>query len=77
MLEVIRELGLEQISDDGFLRQAVKDVLKAHPGPVEDVRKGKKNSVNFLVGQVMRQTKGQANPGMVLKMVEQEIASGG
>jgi aspartyl-tRNA(Asn)/glutamyl-tRNA(Gln) amidotransferase subunit B len=73
--EVIRSLGLEQISDDSFIRQAVKDVLRAHPGPVDDVRKGKKNSVNFLVGQVMRQTKGQANPGMVLKVVEEEIAS--
>ncbi len=74
--EVIRALGLEQISDDAFIRQAVKDVIRAHPGPVEDVRKGKKNSVNFLVGQVLRQTRGQANPGMVLKLVEKELGAG-
>ena len=73
----IRELGLEQISDDGILRGAVRDVLRAHPGPVDDVRKGKKNSVNFLVGQVMRSTKGQANPGMVLKMIEEELGVAG
>lgn len=71
--EVIGELGLEQISDDSFLRQAIQNVVTAHPGPANDVRAGKKNSINFLVGQVMKQTKGQANPGLVLKMLEAEL----
>ena len=71
--EVIRELGLEQISDDSFIRNVVKEVIAKHPGPVEDVKKGKENSINFLVGQVMRQSKGKANPGIVLKLVKEEL----
>jgi aspartyl-tRNA(Asn)/glutamyl-tRNA(Gln) amidotransferase subunit B len=71
--EVIKSLGLEQISDDSLLREAVADVIKAHPGPVDDVRNGKKNSINFLVGQVMKRTRGQANPGMVMKMIAESV----
>ncbi|MBI4606476.1 MAG: Asp-tRNA(Asn)/Glu-tRNA(Gln) amidotransferase subunit GatB [Planctomycetes bacterium] len=73
--DVIRALGLEQISDDAFLRDAVSAVIQEHPGPAEDVRKGKKNSVNFLVGQVMRRTKGQANPGMVAKLIGEVLGA--
>lgn len=67
--EVIARLGLGQISDDSLLRDAVQKVLKAHPAAVTDVREGKKNSVNFLMGQVMRETKGKANPGVIAKMI--------
>ncbi|HVR75267.1 MAG TPA: Asp-tRNA(Asn)/Glu-tRNA(Gln) amidotransferase subunit GatB [Planctomycetota bacterium] len=73
--EIIRSLGLEQISDDAPLRVAVEEVIAAHPGPVEDVRKGKKNSINFLVGQVMKKTRGQANPPRVAKMIEEALAA--
>jgi aspartyl-tRNA(Asn)/glutamyl-tRNA(Gln) amidotransferase subunit B len=73
--DVIRALGFEQISDDSFLRDAVKAAIAEHPGPSEDVRKGKKGSINFLVGQVMRRTKGQANPGMVARLVEELLGS--
>jgi len=71
--EVIKSLGLEQISDDSLLKEVVEEVIKAHPGPVDDVRQGKKNSINFLVGQVMKRTRGQANPGMVMKMIEKSV----
>ena len=71
--DVIRELGLEQISDDSVIRQAVREVIAKHPGPVDDVKKGKENSINFLVGQVMRQSKGKANPGMVMKLIKEEL----
>ena len=68
--EVIERLGLGQISDDSVLREAVQRVLAAHPEAVEDVRQGKKQSVNFLMGQVMRETKGKANPGVIAKMIQ-------
>ena len=73
--EIISELGLEQISDDSLLREQVEKVLAEHPGPVEDVRAGKKNSVNFLVGQVMKETRGKANPGKVAEIIG-EVLSG-
>ena len=69
------ELGLEQISDDSTLREQVEKVLSEHPGPVEDVRAGKKNSVNFLVGQVMKETRGKANPGKVAEMIGEILSA--
>ena len=76
VVDVIQALGLGQISDDSFLREAVKEVLEAHPEAAEDVRNGKKNSFNFLMGQVMKRTKGKANPGMVNKMLEEVLGRG-
>jgi aspartyl-tRNA(Asn)/glutamyl-tRNA(Gln) amidotransferase subunit B len=69
--EVIRSLGLEQISDDSFLRDAVKTVLDANPSAVDDVKAGKKKSFNFIMGQVMRNTKGQGNPGMISDLIRE------
>ena len=71
--DLIRDLGLEQISDDSFIDEAVQKVIAEHPGPVDDVRAGKKNSINFLVGQVMRATKGKANAGKVAELLRQAI----
>ena len=73
--EIISELGLEQISDDSMLREQVEKVLAEHPGPVEDVRAGKKNSVNFLVGQVMKETRGKANPGKVAGIIGEILSA--
>jgi len=73
--DIIKDLGLEQISDDSVLREQIETVLAAHPGPVSDVKQGKKNSVNFLVGQVMRETKGKANPGRVSQLIVEILGS--
>ena len=67
--DIIKDLGLEQVNDDSVLREQIERVLAAHPGPVADVKEGKKNSINFLVGQVMRESKGKANPGRVSQLV--------
>jgi aspartyl-tRNA(Asn)/glutamyl-tRNA(Gln) amidotransferase subunit B len=69
--DVIAALGIEQISDDSFLGEAVREVLAAHPAAAEDVRQGKRKSVNFLVGQVMRRTQGKANPTVVSRLIEE------
>ncbi len=68
---LIAELGLAQVSDDGFLRDAITEVFSEQPKALADVRAGKKNSVNFIVGQVMRKTKGKANPGKVAQLIEE------
>ena len=62
---VVSERGLQQISDAGVLASAVQEAIAAHPQSVADYRAGKKPALGFLVGQVMKATKGQANPGMV------------
>ena len=72
--ELIADLGLEQISDDSLLREAVAQAIEANPGPAQDVREGKKQSVNFLVGQVMRATQGKANPGKVSQLIAEALA---
>ncbi len=73
--EIIEELGVGMISDDSLIRQALEEAIQANPSVVEDVRSGKKNARNFFVGQVMRATKGKANPGQVMSLID-EILGG-
>lgn len=67
--EIIAEKGLQQISDTGELEQLVREVVAANPQSVEDFRAGKKKAVGFLVGQLMRATKGRANPQAVNELL--------
>lgn len=72
--DIITEKGFAQISDSSFLEETVAKVIAANPQPVEDFRAGKKQAIGFLVGQVMKETKGQANPGMVKDLLEKTLA---
>lgn len=67
--KIVEEKGLLQISDESQLAGIVDEVLAAHPEVVEDYRKGKKKALGFLVGQVMKTTRGKANPQMVNKLL--------
>ncbi|MGA1843301.1 MAG: Asp-tRNA(Asn)/Glu-tRNA(Gln) amidotransferase subunit GatB [bacterium] len=62
---IVREEDLIQITDTSRLEETIDEVLAAHPETVADYRKGRKEAVGFLVGQVMRATKGKANPKLV------------
>lgn len=70
---VIKEKGLVQISDEGALREIVLKVIEANPKSVEDYRNGKERAIGFLVGQVMKETKGKANPQLVNKLLLEAI----
>ncbi|MDO4733234.1 MAG: Asp-tRNA(Asn)/Glu-tRNA(Gln) amidotransferase subunit GatB [Bacillota bacterium] len=72
--DVIAAHGFAQISDSNFLQQAIKEILSANPQAVQDYRAGKKAAAGFLVGQVMKQTKGQANSALVKEMLEAALA---
>jgi len=72
--KIVKEKGLVQISDEGELLKIVTAVLDANPQSIEDYKNGKDRAIGFLVGQIMKQTKGQANPPMVNKLILQEIA---
>ena len=70
-----KEKGLVQISDEGAIRSMVEEVLDANPQAIEDFKNGKDRAVGFLTGQVMKKSKGQANPGMVNKMIREALGN--
>lgn len=69
------EKGLRQVSDTGAIEKMVTEVLDSNPQAIEDFKNGKDRAVGFLVGQVMKKSRGQANPGMVNKMVRDALKS--
>ena len=69
----VREHGLEQVSDAGLVGQVVEQVLAANAKSVEDYLGGKEKAFGFLVGQVMRQLKGQAAPQVVNQTLRERL----
>lgn len=71
--KIVKEKGLVQISDEGALLKIISEVLDNNPQSIDDFKNGKQKAVGFLVGQIMKATKGQANPQMVNKLLVEEI----
>jgi aspartyl-tRNA(Asn)/glutamyl-tRNA(Gln) amidotransferase subunit B len=71
---IIQERGLEQISDVSVLDAIVAQVLAANPRQVEDFRAGREKAFNSLVGQVMKATRGKANPAQVNELLRKKLA---
>jgi aspartyl-tRNA(Asn)/glutamyl-tRNA(Gln) amidotransferase subunit B len=74
--KIIEEQGFEQISDTSALVPIIDGVIAANPKSVEDYRNGKERAIGALVGQVMKTTKGQANPQLVNQLILERIGSG-
>ncbi len=74
--EIITQKGLTQISDTKQLEEIVIEVINSNARPVADYKKGKKESLKFLVGQVMRATRGRANPKLVNELVAKKLEEG-
>ena len=72
--DVVRERGLVQISDAGELAAIVQRVIEANPGPVSDYFAGKEKAITFLVGQIMKETRGRANPQETNRILREELA---
>lgn len=70
---LIQKKGLKQISDDGAIDQLVDQVLLAHPQQVADYRNGKEKAFHSLVGQIMKATKGKANPTQVHATLKKKL----
>ena len=66
---IVEKKGLSQISDEGAIKEIVEKVVNAHPAEIESYRNGKTNLLGFFVGQVMKETKGRANPKTVNELV--------
>ena len=73
---IVEARGLRQISDRAALEEIVARVIAEHPGPASDFRGGKEKAIKFLVGQVMRQTRGKANPQMAEQLFREKLGAG-
>jgi aspartyl-tRNA(Asn)/glutamyl-tRNA(Gln) amidotransferase subunit B len=72
---IVQEKGLAQVSDTGAIESLCDQALAAHPGPAADFRAGKVAALNFLKGQVMKLSKGKANPALVGEVLERKLKS--
>jgi len=70
---IVKEKGLLQITDEGEIVRIVEQVMTDNPGPVQDYRDGKKRAMGFLIGQVMKATRGKANPQLVNKILSEKL----
>ena len=70
---IVKEGGLTQISGSSELLKFVREVIKENPKTISDYKKGKERAIGFLVGMVMRKTKGRANPSNVNKFLQEEL----
>lgn len=71
--KVVSTKGLSQISDESQVEKIIDQVIAEQPAAVEDYRAGKKKVIGFLVGQVMRLTRGKANPQLVNKILREKL----
>ena len=72
-LQIVKEKGLAQISDFEELSRIVEQVIEENPGPVAEYLGGKEPVLRFLVGQVMKATRGKANPRLVNELLKDEL----
>ena len=70
---IVKEQGLVQITDTGAIEAIVKEVIANNPKSVEDFNSGKGKAIGFLVGQVMKASKGRANPGVVNELLQKYL----
>ena len=71
--EVVKEKGMVQISDEKALSAIIESIVNGNPKVVEDYRNGKEKAFGFFVGQVMKATRGQANPAVVNKLLKEKL----
>ena len=72
---IIKEKGLTQISDTGALEAAAQEIINANPKEAADYRGGKTKVMGFFVGQLMKKTKGQANPQLANEIFQRLLGS--
>lgn len=72
--QIVAQKGLTQISDEDALVSVVRQVLDTNPGPVQQFLEGKETVLAFLIGQIMRATRGQANAQVARNLLQQELA---
>ncbi len=71
---IVKETGLVQVSDTGAIEQIIAEVIKANPGQAAEYKTGKEKLFGFFVGQVMKASKGKANPDMVNQLLKKKLS---
>jgi aspartyl-tRNA(Asn)/glutamyl-tRNA(Gln) amidotransferase subunit B len=71
--QIMENMDLAQMSDAGMLETVIDAVIAANPVPVADFKAGKEKALQFLIGQVMKETKGKANPGMLGEIFKKKL----
>jgi len=71
--QIVQERGLVQISDVSAIEQFVNEVIAENPDAVENFRRGNEKSLGFLVGQVMKKSRGKANPQLVNELLRKKL----
>ena len=72
--EIIKELGLEQVSDEDSLKRIIREIIEANPREVTQYRAGKYQLLGFFVGEVMKKSKGKANPKVAGDLVKELLS---
>ena len=72
-LAIVKEKGIEQLSDLGAIEAICDEVIAANPKPVADFKAGNVASLNFLKGQVMKLSKGKANPQLADEILQNKL----
>ena len=75
--ELIESMGLKQMNDSGALEKIVDEVIAANAKNVEEYRAGKEKAFNALVGQIMKASKGKANPAQVNELLKSRLTTAG
>ncbi len=70
---LVKEKGIQQISNTGELEAIAQEVIAENPKPIADYCKGKDNAFSFLIGQIMRKSRGRANPQMANKILKEKL----
>lgn len=73
--EIVKDKGLVQISDEGAIATIVDQVIAENPQSVDDYNNGKEKAIGFMVGQVMKLSKGKANPGLANKLLKEKLGA--
>ncbi|AAM02173.1 Asp-tRNA(Asn)/Glu-tRNA(Gln) amidotransferase subunit GatB [Methanopyrus kandleri] len=76
-VEIIEENGLLKVSDEDRLARVVEEVIEENPQAVEDYKSGKEEAIHYLMGQVMRKTRGQADPEVTMRLLRERLDSDG
>ena len=73
-VEIVAAKGLTQVSDESVLEKIIDEVLRKNPTQVEQYKGGKQQVLGFLVGQVMKESGGKANPGKVNELLKRRVS---
>ena len=71
--KIVEEKGLKQVTDEDEIGKVIDNVLADHPSEIDEYRAGKEKLLGFFIGQVMKRTRGKANPKMVNEILKERL----